>query len=225
MRHARIPTITLCALLVGGCQNWDLLEPDPHAGSTGRAFTRLGDEAPEQLTNEVAIRRLQEIEQAVGARRIELIDLFTEDFPESRMIPEVHELTGEGYLTAGRAEDAVSAFGSALMMRRTDLLGLPLDTDLPLQLAMAKLAAGDVPDGLRWLARTSIADSSPPMQQALRWAHSQYGEGEFDDWLGSLLRQWQVEAPGFSLPGLRKDLVVLEQEMGRATLINFWSPT
>ena len=223
VRRSRIAIIVVLVLAAAGCQNWDLLEPE-ETGSSSRTFTRLDGDEPQQLTNAVAIRRVREIEQATGAERVELIDEFVEAFPTARMIPQVHRLRGEALLTEAKNPEAAGSFERALVLTRTDLLGMPLESDLPLQLGMALLSAGDS-EGLRWLGRVSLVDHSEQVQQSLRWAHAQEANVGFDEWLADLRAEWMVEAPGFDLPGLLSDTVSYSEVRGRATLINFWSPT
>lgn len=221
----RIVQLAVVFVVLGaaGCQNWDMLEPEPEPA--GRTFTRLGDDGPEPLTNAVAIRRVEQIKKAIGQARLELVESFIEEFPEARFIPEVHQLRGEGHLAVGAPAEASEAFERALVLTRTDLLGIPLESELPLQLGMAMLSAGRTEEGLGWLARASVVDHSGQMDQALHWAHSQQTGDEFDPWLAALRGDWLVEAPAFTLPGLLTETVDLERDRGKATLINFWSPT
>ena len=214
----------LPALAMGACQNWDLLRPS-ETSADGRSFTRLEDSEPRALTNAVALERIQEIQAAEGRARLELVDAFFGQFPRARMIGEVHRLAGEAHLALGDTAAAAEAFERALLLTRTDLLGLPLEIDLPLQVAMTQLAAGRTDEGLRWLARVSMVDAGERTQQALHWAHAQYGEGPFERWVDELTASARVAAPGFELPGLQKPTLALPADAGEATLINFWSPT
>ncbi len=225
MRRPELVALMSVLAFAACTQNWDMLEPEESgAVADERAFTRL-DGAPEPLTNEIAIERVQAIRGAVGAERVALTESFLQEFPEARRIGEVHRLAGEGHLTAGSAEAAAEAFERALVMTRTDLLGVPLEPALPLQLAMARLSAGHVDAGLEWLARTSVIDHSDRVLQSLRWAHSQYGVGELAAWLVGLRDAVLTRAPRFTLPGLDADRVGFDPAARRVTLINFWSPT
>lgn len=224
---ATLVVALLSSVLSAGCQNWDLKRPEQPSESdaAGRSFTPLsGERTP--LTSDVAWRRLDAIEAAAGERRLELVDRFFEEFPEARRLPQVHRLAGESHLSLGRAESAAAAFERAVVLTRTDLLGVPLETELPLQLGMARIQAGQVDDGIEWLARVSIADHGPRVRQALLWAHAEHAaDRPFDEWLASWHERLYTTAPGFSLPGLQQERVDLEQMRGKATLINFWSPT
>jgi len=221
----RRTTILLLALALTACQNWDLKRP-PQRTTGGDGFTPIGEADSNRLTNDVAIERVDAIEQAQGQERLDLITAFLEEFPQARFIPSVHRLAGEAQLTEDRPGEAADDFERALVLTRTDVLGLPLEPELPYQLAMAKLLAGETGDGLAWLARTSIIDRSPRIEQALRWAWGESGSDEpFDRWFEDLREPLLVRAPSFALPGLLTAQVDLESALGGATLINFWSPT
>jgi hypothetical protein len=207
-----------------GCQNWDLKRPaESTTGADG--FTRIGED-PTRLTNDVAIRRVEGIGAAQGQERLDLIEEFLSDFPQARFIPAVHRLAGEAKLAENRPAEAADDFERALVLTRTDVLGMPLETEIPYQLAMAKLTAGDTDAGLSWLVRTSVVDDSPRVDQALRWAWGEAGSSlDFEVWLAELRDPLLVRAPSFSLPGLLQSQVDLESSLGGATIINFWSPT
>lgn len=225
---AGLPVILLlAALAAAGCQNWDLKRPDaPAAGDADRSFTPLGEDTRSPLTSDVAWRRLDAIEAASGERRVELVETFLGEFPEARRIARVHRLAGEAWLATEQPGRAADAFERALVLTRTDVLGLPLETDLPLQLGMARLQAGQIEDGIEWLVRTGLADHGPRVQQALRWAHAEHGaEQPFAVWLEERRQPLLTGAPEFSLPGLQQERVALAEVRGKATLINFWSPT
>jgi len=225
-RMSAIAAVASSLLLVAGCQNWDLKRPEQK--TPARAFTRIedGQPQPQPLTNEVALGRLEAIEQADAEDRIQLVKDFFADFPRARLIPQVHQLEGEAYVAQGMPDQAADAFQRALALTRTDVLGLPLEPDLPLQLGMARISAGQYEEGLEWLVRTSIADRSDRVRQALSWAHAQQPNAAlFADWLREQRDRFRVSAPGFTLPALAGGTMSLEPGAGKATLLNFWSPT
>lgn len=224
-RIAGLAALALAAAAGTGCQNWDLKRPQESAPAS-RSFTPIGEEAPGPLTSDVAMRRLEGIERAAAQERLALVASFMDEFREARLIPQVHRLAGEAHLEVGQPVEAADAFERALVLTRTDVLGIPLDTALPLQLAMARFSAGQAEQGTQWLARTSIADRGPNVMQALRWAHAEQVPSEpLDDWLRKIREPLLQPAPAFTLPGLQQERVSLAQARGTATLINFWSPT
>lgn len=221
MRRLAIP---LLILVLSACQNWDLRRP-PERMTGADGFTRIGEDS-DRLTNDVAIERVAAIEAAHGQERLDLIAAFLEDFPQARFIASVHRLAGEAELAVDRPAEAALNFERALALTRTDVLGMPLEPEIPYQLAMSKLLAGETDDGLAWLARTSIIDPSERTEQALRWAWGEAGGiPDYDTWLRQLREPLLVRAPSFALPGLLSDQVDLESALRGATLINFWSPT
>lgn len=223
---ARLCVLLVAVLVVGCTQNWDLLEPEEDGAGGARTFTPIGEEGPGPLTGPVARQRLDEIQAASGEERLELIDGFLGAFQEARLIPQVHRAAGEAHLAAGRAAEAADSFERALMLTRTDLLGLPLEMELPLQLAMAALTAGDRERGLAWLARTTIAESGGGVQQAVAWAHAEVAPGvPVADWVAEIREGVLPRAPTFELPGFQSESVTVPDAESKATLINFWSPT
>ncbi len=224
--HRLVP-LALAAFMVSACQNWDLMRPEETVGEADRAFTRLGPENRSPLTNALALRRVERITAAHGAERLQLAERFFEEFPEARMFGLVHELIGEAHLAALAHEEAAIAFERALTLTRTDLLGIPIESALPLQLGLAKASAGDLIGGSTMLLRASVADRGERLQQALRWVYSTEDSagGSFDDWLQRGRDSVAVIAPEFSLPGLQQPQVDLASMRGSATLLNFWSPT
>ncbi len=219
--------LAIAVILVSACQNWDLMRPDEAGGEADRAFTRLGSESRVPLTNALALRRVERITAARGAERLQLAERFFEEFPEARMFGLVHELVGEAHLAADSHEEAAVAFERALTLTRTDLLGIPIESTLPLQLGLAMASAGDLAGGATMLLRASVADRTERLEQALRWAYSNEvsAAASFDDWLQRGRDRVAVIAPEFSLPGLQQAQVDLRPVQNAATLLNFWSPT
>ena len=66
--------------------------------------------------------------------------------------------------------EASDAYERALVLTRADITGLPLSTELPLQLALTRLSSGDIESGVDWLLRVSIADRSDRVVEGLRTA-------------------------------------------------------
>lgn len=223
MPRSRIVGLALLGALVG-CQNADLLRPEVRQESSTRGFTPIGEAARSPLTNDTAMRRMEAIREAAGEERLGLIDGFLAEFPEARYIADLHQLGGEAELAANRPDRAAESFDRALVLTRTDLLGIPLETELPVQVATAKLAAGDRDAALLLLAKLSVVDESPRVQQALAWAWGSAGTSiSYEEWLAELRAAHLVQAPRFTLPELRGGEVALEP--APATIINFWSPT
>lgn len=221
MRRIAIP---LLVLVLAGCQNWDLKRP-PERTTGADGFTRIGEDA-NRLTNDVAIERVAAIREARGQERLDLISTFLEEFPQARFIPDVHRLAGEASMAVDQPGEAAQSFERALVLTRTDVLGMPLEPEIPYQLAMAKILAGETAEGHAWLARTSVIDNSERTEQALRWAWGESGSDlDYATWLRELREPLLVRAPSFALPGLLTEQVDLESALGGATLINFWSPT
>lgn len=228
MRTSLLLSIVALLLLgaVGCTQNWDLLEPGARNEEAARSFTPLGGDGPPPLTGDEARARLAAILEASGEERLARATAFLDEFREARLIPEVHRAAAEAHLAAGRPREAADAFERALVVTRADLLGLPLDTELPLQLAMSALAAGDLERGLTWLARTTLADGGPRVQQSLAWTHAELApERPFDEWLEEIRGAVLTAAPRFQLPGFQTESVAVPDPTSKATLINFWSPT
>ncbi len=223
----RLIVFALAAIVVSACQNWDLMRPLDTDGEAGRAFTRLGSASRVPLTNAVALRRLERIAAVNGRERLELVEGFLDEFPEARMFSRVHELRGEAHLAVGDNEEAASAFERALMLTRTDLLGIPIESSLPLQLGLAMASAGDLAGGITMLLRASVADRSEQLDQALRWAYSidSSSAASFEEWFRQGRDLVALTAPDFSLPGLQQPEVELRSALHGATLLNFWSPT
>jgi hypothetical protein len=214
-----------------GCQNADLLKPakrTPAATdeSGERAFTRIGEEAPGPLTSEVAYDWFDRIRAVEGQERLDLIDQFLDSFPAAQRLPLVHQMQGDALAAEQRLAEASDAYERALVLTRTDITGLPLDTELPLQLALTRLASGDVPSGTDWLLRVSIADRGTRVSEGLRWSFStdRDGAGSFAEWEAEGRAAVAPSAPTFSLPGLLVSEVGLERGH-TVTLVNFWSPT
>lgn len=219
-----IAAATLSLLTAVGCQNADLLRPPVQKESEERGFTPIGAAERAPLTNDVAIRRLGEIRDAAGQDRLDRVETFLIEFPEARYIPELHQLGGAAELAVGRPDRAAEAFERALVLTRTDLLGVPLETELPVQVATAKQAAGDSAGALPLLARVSVVEESPRVQQALAWAWGESATADtFDAWLTGVRDAYLIRAPTFTLPGLQGEAVTLSP--APATIVNFWSPT
>ena len=177
----RLAAFVVLVLALAGCQNADLFKPErtPEPTAGERAFTRLEEEAPGPLTSEIAYEWLDRIREAEGTERLELVGQFLEAFPEARTIAVVHEMQADALAAEDRPAEAAEAYERALVLTRTDITGMPLTTELPLQLALTHLTAGAVPDGTEWLFRTNIADRSERMDQALRWVWStHFAEGQ-----------------------------------------------
>jgi len=223
----RLVPFALVAIAASACQNWDLMRPEVADGPADRAFTRLGPESRVPLTNAVALRRVERIAALTGSERLQLIASFLGEFPEAKMFGRVHELEGEAHLSIGAHEEAVDAFAQALALTRTDLLGIPIESSLPLQLGLAMASAGDLAGGSTMLLRASVADRGEPLDRALRWAYSNDSSNvaSFEEWLRQGRDRVAVTAPGFSLPGLQQPEIALGSALGGATLLNFWSPT
>lgn len=211
-------------LAAAGCQNADLLRPEASEETGTRGFTPIGAAERAPLTNDIARRRLDEIRGSTGQDRLDRVESFLAEFPEARFIPELHRLAGEAELAADRPGRAADAFDRALVLARTDVLGVPLETELPVQVATARLAAGDIDAALSLLVRVSVVEDSPRVQQAMAWAWGSAATGApFDEWVAGVRDRYLVRAPVFNLPGLRGGAIALEP--APATIINFWSPT
>ena len=197
------------------------MRPTDAKGEADRTFTRLGPASRVPLTNAVALRRVERIAAVTGTERLELVERFFDEFPEAKMFGRVHELKGEAYLAVGAHEKATVSFERALTLTRTDLLGIPIESSLPLQLGLAMASAGDPEGGAKMLLRASITDDSERLDQALRWTYSidSSSAASFDEWFRQGRDRVALTAPDFSLPGLQQPMVDL------VTLLNFWSPT
>jgi len=220
--------LLVLGLTLIGCQNADLLKPAskaPAAESGERNFTTLGEEAPGPLTSEVAYEWFDRIRAVEGQARLDLIDEFLVVFPAARRIALVHQMQGDALAAEQQLAEASAAYERALALTRTDITGLPLDTELPLQLALTRLGAGDIPSATDWLLRVGIADRES-VTEGLRWAFSTETDRAvtFDEWQESGRAAVAPQAPNFALPGLLEAEVALAADTG-VTLINFWSPT
>jgi hypothetical protein len=219
----------LAALTVAGCQNADLLKPaGQQVTEPGeeRAFTRIGEDDPGPLTSELAYDWFDRIRESEGEQKLELINEFLAAFPEAQRLPDVQEMHADALAAERRLGEAADAYERALVMTRTDITGLPLSTELPLQLALTRLSSGDVEAGTDWLLRTSIAERGERVVQGLRWAfaNNYRNEGPFDEWQRARRAAIAPAAPPFSLPGLLTTEVALDPGAA-VTLVNFWSPT
>lgn len=224
MNASRVSLAVALLVAAGGCQNADLLRPETPPESASRGFTPIGGDERAPLTNDTAMRRMEGVRQLDGQPRLDAIDSFLAEFPEARFIADLHQLGGEAELALHRADRAAEAFERALVLTRTDLLGIPLETQLPVQVATARLAAGDEAGALVLLARLSVVEETPQVQQALAYAWgSASTSASYEDWLAQLRDEHLVRAPRFSLPGLQGEDVSLQP--APATIINFWSPT
>lgn len=224
----RSAPLLVAGLALAGCQNADLLKPasQTSADSGERAFTRIGGEDPGPLTSEVAYDWFGRIREVEGQARLDRIEEFLVAFPEGRRLALVHEMRADALAAERRLGEASEAYERALALTRTDITGLPLSTELPLQLALTRLSSGDVEAGVDWLLRASIADRSDRVTEGLRWAFATHfsGEGTFEAWQSSRLAKVAPRPPGFSLPGLLEEQVSLDPGAA-VTLVNFWSPT
>ena len=229
----RVTPVLVATVLLAGCQNADLFKPEraaEPAATTGgdgeRAFTRIGEEDPGPLTSELAYDWFDRIDEATGQARLDLIDEFMGSFPEAGRIAVVHEKKAEALAAEGRLGEASESYELALALTRTDITGMPLTTELPLQLANTRLSSGAVESGIDWLFRTSIADQSEGLMLALQWAYATHATDgtPFDSWWSDGIAGVAPGAPPFRLPGLLSEQVELDPGSG-VTLVNFWSPT
>ncbi|NKB88892.1 MAG: hypothetical protein GKS06_11800 [Acidobacteria bacterium] len=229
----RTAACVVMVLALAACRNADLLKPESERaaaatsdGADERAFTRIGEEDPGPLTSEVAYDWFDRIGEAGGQERLGLIDEFLEAFPEAGRIAVVHEMQAEALAAEQRLGEASEAYERALVLTRTDITGMPLSTELPLQLARTRLSSGAVDSGIDWLLRTSIADQSDGVMLALQWAYATHASGDdpFDGWWYNGIADVAPGAPTFRLPGLLTEDVGVAPDAG-LTLVNFWSPT
>ena len=213
------------ALTAIACQQWDRLER-PERSTSAPAAPSAGDGAP-RLTNAIAVERIGRIESAQGEARIALIDDFLAEFPRAQMIVEVHALRGDALLAIDRPSAAVQAFERAIALSGTDILGLPLDAGLPLQLGTALLRDGRTEDGIGWLVRASLVDREGRSVEALRWVHAEQDDTgvPFETWLDAERDARAVVVPDFVLPGFQTESLRFSESRGRVTMVNFWSPT
>lgn len=220
--------VLVAAISLAGCQNADLLKPEGQtaAASGERAFTRVGEEDPGPLTSEVAYDWFDRLRAVNGQERLDLIEEFLAAFPAARRLPVVQEMQADALAAEQRLGDASDAYERALVMTRTDITGLPLVTDLPLQLGLTRLSSGNVESGTAWLIRTNIADQGERVLQGLRWIYANHADGaaSFEDWRRARQAEIAPDAPAFRLPGLLQTDVDLEPG-AEVTLVNFWSPT
>jgi len=224
----RRAVLLYAGLALAGCQNADLLKParQPTTESGERAFTRIGEEDPGPLTSEVAYDWFDRIREVDGQARLDRIEEFLVAFPEGRRLAVVHEMRADTLAAERRLAEAADAYERALVLTRADITGLPLSTELPLQLALTRLSSGDIESGVDWLLRVSIADRSDRVVEGLRWAFATHfaAEGPFEAWRSSRFAALAPRAPAFRLPGLLEEYVSLEPGAA-VTLVNFWSPT
>ncbi len=218
----------LVGLALAGCQNVDSLKPsgEATAESEERAFTRVGIADPGPLTSEVARDWFDRVREVEGQARLDRIEEFWEAFPETRRLPVVHQMQADAFASQRRLGEAADAYERALVLTRTDITGLPLSTELPMQLALTRLSSGDVELGVEWLLRVSIADRGERVDEGLRWAFGTHfgGGANFEAWRRSLFVAIAPRPPAFQLPGLLQEQVSLEPGAA-VTLVNFWSPT
>lgn len=225
MRHV---VLLFAGLAMAGCQNADLLKPASQAIAApgDRAFTRIGEENPGPLTSEVAYDWFDRIREVDGQARLDRIEEFLVAFPEGRRLAVVHQMQADALAAEHRLGEAADAYERALVLTRSDITGLPLSTELPLQLGLTRLSSGDVAGGVDWLLRVSIADRGDRVTEGLRWAFSTHfgGGGSFEAWQTSRRAALAPPAPAFRLPGLLEAEVGLDPGVA-VTLVNFWSPT
>ncbi len=225
MRRA---VLFLVGLTLAGCQNADLLKPASRetTESAARAFTRIGEEDPGPLTSEVAYDWFDRIREVEGQARLDRLDEFLVAFPEGRRLAVVHEMRADVLAGEQRLGEAADAYERALVLTRADITGLPLSTELPLQLALTRLSSGDIDAGVDWLLRVSIADRSDRVSEGLRWAFAtHFGGGvSFAAWRSARFAAIAPRPPTFRLPGLLEEYIGLDPGAA-VTLVNFWSPT
>lgn len=225
MRHA---VLLLAGLALVGCQNADLLKPAGRATeeSGERRFTRIGEEDPGPLTSEVAYDWFDRIREVEGQARLDRIDEFLLAFPTGRRLAVVHQMRADALAAGERLGEAADAYERALVLTRADITGLPLSSELPLQLALARLSSGDIESGVEWLLRVSIADRSDRVAEVLRWVFATHfsGDGPFEAWRASRLAAVAPRPPAFRIPGLLEEYASFDPGAA-VTLVNFWSPT
>ncbi|MFQ5745155.1 MAG: tol-pal system YbgF family protein [Acidobacteriota bacterium] len=228
-RAVRFTMVLASGILAAGCQGWDRIEPPPGAAAaTSEQGTAAVPGAPPRLTNEIAVRRISQIESASGQERVTLIDRFVTDFPEAERIYQLHMLRGDAEMGLGDATVAVSSFERAVQLSGSDpLLKLPLEEGLAYRLGWARYEAGDRRAGIDWLVRSTFINDRPQLEQGLRYIYAEQ-DGEpagFERWLAAERASHAVEAPDFELPGYQEGKLHLRRALGQVTLISFWSPT
>ena len=227
--------VAVAALLLAACQGMDRLEPDaPLGGDAAERGTLLGDSGPSfgggRLTEDIAMRRVRQIEAASGEARLQLAGRFLEEYPDAEVISYLHELVGDAHSELGQPLQAADAWERAIdtSWPAPDLLGLPLtNPELPYQVGWARYEAGDARLGADWLVRTTFIDDRPQLEQGLRFLYAEIGApGDgFEPWFEGRLAELGVEAPDFELPGYQIDSLALSEVDARLTLLNFWTPT
>ena len=241
--HRCLPTLAL-AVVLAGCQNADLLRPqevelpDQDTRSTefrdteGRLDAESGGGAAGRLTADVAQARMRAILASSGAERLRLVEALFLEYPETAGSAELHRLAGEARLALGDHVAAAAALQRVISLLPTDVIGLPMNAALPYQLGLANWLSGNHVAGAEWLVHASVVDSSPQLQEALRWAYVEQAEPTSptagveggESWRRQQLDKFLVAAPEFELPGLQVETVALVPGEG-VTLLNFWSPT
>lgn len=240
-----LPVVIAAALLllaIGGCQGMDRLEPDRVADSTGG-----GDDEPERgtvldgssrpgyggrLTNEIAGRRIREIEGSEASARLEMATRFVREYPEADYIAYLHELIGDAHSDLGEPAEAAAAWERAVEMSwpAPDILGLPLtNVQLPYEIGWARYEAGEPQVGADWLVRATFVSERPQLEQGLRFVYRELDDedagDDFGDWFQQRHDALAPRAPDFELPGYRTESLRLSTVPSRLTLINFWTPT
>ena len=227
--------VILAALLLAACQGMDRLEPDaPLGGDAADRGTLLEASGPSfgggRLTEDIAMRRVRQIEAASGEARLQLADRFLEEYPDAEVISYLHELVGDAHSELGQPRLAADAWERAIdtSWPAPDLLELPLtNLELPYEVGWARYEAGDARLGADWLVRTTFIDDRPQLEQGLRFLYAELGApGDgFEPWFEGRLAELGVEAPEFELPGYQRDSLALSEVDARLTLLNFWTPT
>jgi hypothetical protein len=227
--------VILAALLLAACQGMDRLEPDaPLGGDAADRGTLLEASGPSfgggRLTEDIAMRRVRQIEAASGEARLQLADRFLEEYPDAEVISYLHELVGDAHSELGQPRLAADAWERAIdtSWPAPDLLELPLtNLELPYEIGWARYEAGDPRLGADWLVRTTFIDDRPQLEQGLRFLYAELGApgGGFEPWLEGRLAELGAVAPEFELPGYQLDSLALSEVDARLTLLNFWTPT
>lgn len=206
-----------------GCQSWDRLQPsDENSGGTAAGS------ASGQLTNDVAFQRMREINgAATPEERLSLIADFVGEYPRAQLILQLQIVSAEAHSALGDAASAAVAYERAILISGMDILELPHEADLAYKLGWALYQAGETERGVEWLVRTTFISDTPQLDQSLRYMHAEAGEAaeSYDDWLAAAREEHAVQAPQFTLPGLRQEWLSLGEILGRVTLVDFWTPT
>lgn len=248
MGNHRSPQLSPCAavaailmLAIAGCQGMDRLEPDRVVdtadGGEGRErgtvlndSDRPGSGGGGRLTNEIAGRRIREIEGAAAEGRLDLATRFLRDYPGADYIAYLHELIGDAHADLGQPAEAAAAWERAVDMSwpAPDILGLPLtNAQLPYEIGWARFEAGEPQLGAEWLLRATFISERPQLEQGLRFVYRELDDADddFDGWFQQRRAALAPRAPEFELPGYRTETLRLSQAATRLTLINFWTPT